>query len=273
MSPSSSKNNLSIVPWLLLLSILCLICVVLASAPGVLTFLIENRPFGSFTKTQTPLANGQPTPAPKVTNPPSQTLENPQNAFGTFVDDFSDPTSGWIMVDNQMYNVGYSQQQDYLLKIMDAERYIFMTPPASLTLPYRNVVIKVEVKQEIFPESSFGVMCRYQDSGYYAVEIREREYKIIKFVSGQETALTSPEGKRAGNIEFVDSRGYTHVTVKCSDNSISVDFNGQTQPVVTDSTNPLQSGNVAIFGRAGKTAKSGLYDQVSFDNFSLAVTP
>jgi hypothetical protein len=277
MSPSSSKNNLSIVPWILLLSILCLICVILGAAPGVLTFLMDNRPFGSSTKTQTPLANGQPTPAPRVTNPPSQsasTLENPQNAFGTFVDDFSNPTSGWIIAENNMYNIGYSKEQDYLLKIMDAGRFIFLTPPDGLTLPFKNVTIKVEVKQENIPGSSYGVMCRIGDNNsYYAVEVREREYKITKIVMGQETALTIPEWKRAGNIEFVDSRGFAHMTVKCSGDAISVDFNGQTQPAIMDAHNPLLSGNVAIFGRGSTTVKSGLSNQVSFDNFSLVVSP
>jgi len=277
MSNSSSKNNLSIVPWIALCLILCVICVVLGSAPGVLTFLIDNRPFGSFTPTQTPLANGLPTLQARVTFLPSQPTGTPvdsKKAFGTIVDDFSNSSTGWPMANNPTYNVGYSPQQDYLLKIMAADQYIFMTPPENLSLPYHNVTIKVEIKQESFPGSSYGVMCRFQDnSSYYAVEVRDREYKIIKVAMGQTTAMTSPEWKKASNIEYVDGRGYAHLTVNCTGSSISVDFNGQTQPAIVDPANTVHDGNVAIFARSGNTVKSGLYDQVSFDNFSLTVKP
>jgi hypothetical protein len=277
MANSSSKNSFSIVPWLALLIILCIICVVLASAPQVLTFLMDNQPFGSSAKTQTPSVAGQPNLSARVTAQPSQptqALEGSQKASGTYLDDFSDLSTGWIVANNPVYNVGYSKQQDYFLKIMAPDKYIFLTPPQDLSLPYKNAVIKVEIKQENFPESSYGVMCNFLDSSrYYAVEIRQREYKIIKMNMGQETALTSPEWKKASNVEFVDIRGYAHLTVTCTGSAISVDFNGQTQPVIVDPANTFQSGNVAVFARSGSTAQSGLYEQVSFDNFSLTVKP
>jgi len=252
------------------------IAVVLGSAPGILTFLMDNKPFGSFTPTHTPPANGQPTLQARVTLTPlpTSTPADSKKEFGTIVDDFSDPTSGWPMANNSSYTVGYSPQQDYLLKIMAADQYVFMTPPENLSLPYKNVVLKVEIRQDNLPESSYGVLCSFQDnSNYYGIEIKNRQYKISKVVSGVATALTLPEWKKASNIEFVDVRGYVHLSVTCSNSSIGVDFNGQSQPVIVDSSPAFQGGNVAIFAHSGNTLNSGLYDQVSFDNFSLTVSP
>jgi hypothetical protein len=278
MPSSSSKNSLWLLPWLALLLFLCVICVALGSAPGVLTYLMDNRPFGSFTATQTPPVNGQPTPLPRITYAPSPSTNLSNNSsvpYGTYVDDFSNPSTGWIVTENEAYSIAYTKQQDYLLKIMSPDQYIFMTPPATtISPPYKNLTIQVDIKQENFPESSVGVMCRFEDSSnYYAVEIKGRKYKILRMVLGRETVLTAPGWKTADHIEYVDSGGYAHLTFDCTGSALTVTFNGQSQPAITDSAATLQDGNVAIFARSGHSAKPDLYDQVSFDNFRLTINP
>jgi len=278
MSPSSQKTNLSLfLPWLAFVLFIFIIGVLVASAPGALTFLLNSAPFGSGASTLVPTSIGHPTVAAIATAPPgisSSTLDQSKKAFGTFIDDFSNPNSGWTMESNPSYSVGYTKDQSYAITLMVPNRTIFETPPETLTLPFKNASVKVGIKQGDYPGSSYGVMCDFQNgSNFYAVEIKDRQYRVVKMVFGQQLAITSPEWKNASNIEYADDMGYVQLTVNCSGSSIGIQINGATQPVIVDPTNTYQSGNVAIFALSGAAAKAGLYDQVFFDNFKLTVNP
>jgi hypothetical protein len=273
MSPSSQKTSFSLLPWLVMSLFLGLICIIFAGAPGVLTFLMDNHPFGNFTSTQAPQTIGHPTMTSIATIAPFPTITTEASEkFGTFSDDFSDPNSGWGIDSNQSYATEYTQQQNYAITILVPNRYVFVTPPPTLTLPFKNATVKVEIKQGNYPGSSYGVMCGFQNnSSFYAVQFKGREYSVVKMVQGLSTTITSPEWKKASNIEYVDGRGYVHLTVNCNESSIGIQINGQSQPVVVDPDNTFQSGDVAIFAVSSSAAKGKYYNQVLLDNFSLTV--
>ncbi len=184
---------------------------------------------------------------------PAETM----NAEGEvlFMDDFSDPSTGWDIAEEGDYAVGYHNGM-YEIELRLDNYYVWSVPGKN----YGDVFLTVEAEPAVpTGEGDFGVVCRYQDAdNYYALEISEDGFFTIwKRVAGEFIALVDWE--EADNLPL-DGAMVT-IQAACVGNNLGLAADGVILAEVQDNT--FSDGDVGLI--AGTWETTGLV--VAYDNF------
>jgi hypothetical protein len=168
-------------------------------------------PTATPTLTATPSATPTPTLTPTPTETPSP---SPTPDPALLRDDFSDPDSGWEVVEWEDGSVGYGDGIYFARAVLDAQ-FVWGIAGREFT----NTVIEVETTQVEAPANNnngYGVMCRAReqegggDEGYVLRISGDGYYSIMRIVAGEFQALvdwtTSPvinQGNASNSLRAV----------------------------------------------------------------------
>jgi hypothetical protein len=174
-----------------------------------------------------------------------------------FMDDFSDHSNGWRLL-NEESGVFQYDQQSLRAFLPGAGAEVITTPGISL----RNSAVDVDTEKVGGPDDNyFGVVCRYQNAdNYYGFLISsDGYYAIVKNIAGQRIFLTNGSFQPAANI-YPGNAG-NHLQAICQERTLKWVVNGETLAEVQDTD--------LIYGQVGLLA--GAIDQpgvdVRFDQF------
>jgi hypothetical protein len=228
-----------------------------------------------------PTAPASITPQPTKTHPPSTRTAAAPTASPTaaapsstpplqFSDDFTNPGSGWKILSNADFTLGYTVDHLYVIGVKQPKQSIYAIPPYSFTTPLKNYSITFHGKTAISGRGTFGVMCNHQDDqNYYRVALSGIQYSIGKMVKGKYTQLTSPYWKELIN-ERADLNGYYKVGVSCFNGVIVLQVGDTGQAHLTDSD--LDSGDAALFAESGAAPDdNGYYVRALFKDITVAL--
>lgn len=181
-----------------------------------------------------------------------------------FMDDFSDPASGWKNGESSNGNASaeYSQgTYQVTIEIADTIYKIWRE------YRYADVQIEVDVMFDLsVSENNAGVVCRLKDNDtYYALRIAYRNDRGYYKISLRENA----EWKDLMDWEESPtiSQGTNHISASCIDNQITLSVNGRELVSIADNTIP--EGKVGVY--------AGSWDDfpitITFDNFEAIPLP
>lgn len=176
-----------------------------------------------------------------------------------FRDDFTDPTSGWLV------GVDSIGAADY----MDGGLRIYVSKPASsrVSIPrlrFDDVRIDVDAVKVSGPDDNhYGVVCRYQDKdNFYFLEISsDGYYGIGKYQDGKMSLIGFTQMQSNNAIR----QGYAtnHLRAECIGDSFTLYLNGIRIGAAKDPA--FKMGNVGLI--AGTLNIRGT--DILFDNFSV----
>jgi len=204
-----------------------------------------------------------PTKTP-VTDEPLATLDSSSSAAGDrFVDDFSDPGSGWDVNSGKQGSVGYSAGE-YVIQVDEVDYSLWANPGQT----FEDVLIGVTTQSSAdSAPADMGAICRYQDADnfIYGEITSDGFYGITQMKKGDFTVLTGG-GKLKPNDTIRQADKANQLQLLCAGNNFALLVNDQFIDSVT--ADAPASGDVGLI--AGTFEKSGA--RVRFDDF-LAVLP
>lgn len=176
-----------------------------------------------------------------------------------FQDDFSKPTSGWLV----------GQDDRGLVQFDGGGLRILVTQPASarLTVPrlsFRDVRIEVDTAKMGGPDdNNFGLVCRYQDeANFYFFEISSDGYFTVgKYKDGVMSLIGMTQMQSHNAIH--QGVAINHLRADCSGSTLAFYVNGKQLMGAEDQD--LKSGDIGLIAGALKTPGT----DILFDNLSV----
>ncbi len=172
-----------------------------------------------------------------------------------YADDFSDESSGWDVVSEADYSVGY-RNGAYEIELQADRTFVWSIAGQD----FSDVVVSADA-QVVRPtgEGDFGVICRYQDGdNYYGLEVSEDGYftiwkreggEFFPLLDWQSSDILQPDGSAVS------------LSAACTGSVLQLAVNGIVLAEVQDST--FFRGDVGVI--AGTWDTVGLV--IAFDNF------
>ena len=99
------------------------------------------------------------------------TLTGCTSSTTEFIDDFSDPASGWGAASHETYVRGY-QQGEYLIQIDVPQWFVWTTAGRS----YEDAEILVNLRYAGQSDNHFGAICRYSEQAFYYFAVSSDGY-------------------------------------------------------------------------------------------------
>jgi hypothetical protein len=235
---------------------------------------IENTATPLPTKPSVPVAT-VPSEATKTT-PPTLTPEaagatvtvQPPAAGGSepYSDDFSNPKSGWDVVQKNEYELSYTGDSSYFVGVKVPEAYVIVPPPYAFKQPVQNVAVTFLAKTFSSGASVIGAVCDYTSmDNYYWVGISGDQYAMGKMVNGQWTPLTDPYWKKLTGATPAD-HGFMEIGLSCFNGFIVFNAGGMGQEHLVDTD--LSSGDVGLYVESTKDRDGPTYyTQAFFKDF------
>jgi hypothetical protein len=176
-----------------------------------------------------------------------------------FQDDFSKPSSGWLV----------GQDGSGLVQYISGGMRIFVSQPAAarLTVPnlsFKDVRIEVDTVKLAGPDdNNFGLICRYQDeANFYFFEISSDGYYTVgKYKDGIMSLIGMSQMQSHNSIHQGASKN--HLRADCTGSNLAFYINNQKVTSVVD--HELKSGDIGLIAGALKTAGTDIF----FDNLSV----
>jgi hypothetical protein len=192
---------------------------------------------------------------------PSSSSTNATPISGTvlFVDDFSNPASGWFVGDSDFGNSSYVDGT-YQIAVIDPSVTVWRNVGKEFT----NTSTTVNATKVLGPDNNvFGVVCRFKDKeNFYFSEVASDGYYVIgKYINGVLTNIGSDA--MVGTTLVKAGSEPNQLRFDCNGNALTLYINGELASTVTDSD--LTSGDVGLI--AGTFTIGGLI--VAFDNFVI----
>ena len=176
-----------------------------------------------------------------------------------FVDDFSDPASGWGAASHETYVRGY-QQGEYLIQIDVPHWFVWATAGYA----YDDVQIDAAVRSAGQRDNHFGLICRYDDQNFYYFAIStDGYYGIFRHESDGTMQMLTGDDMLYSPLIQVESNG-GHIRAVCEDNLLTLYVNGQLLVEIEDKV--LTKGDI---GMAAGTVKNG-GSSIWFDDFEVS---
>jgi len=190
------------------------------------------------------------------------------NPLLLYFDDFSDPNSGWVILDEEWGKAGYLNGE-YQILLKNTQDYTLVTPDLVLPSDYR---IEVDARQASSNASSYGLMFGLQFSGN-----TYEGYQIIVYPTTQEYLLTkrNMDGSVSELIDWTYSTaihqgmGTNHLRVDRIGTVIYLYINDTLVTTFTDSSFTSSGRDAGVGAFSGYSAPV----DVRFDNFSAYRTP
>lgn len=176
-----------------------------------------------------------------------------------FEDDFTDPSSGWEVINNAYELKGYSSG-GYMISVNQTDSRAVSTT----NLNYSNVVISVETQKITGArDTQFGLVCRFQDKfNFYAFTVSADGYAgIVRVVDGVAELLGSDQFLRVEGIKMDD--GINALVAKCENDTLQLVVNGETVIFANDDT--INNGDAGLFVETFETADAA----VVFNDFVI----
>jgi hypothetical protein len=207
-----------------------------------------------------PTEPAAPTLAPDSSQVPDASPVPQDNSEGlVFVDDFSNPDSGWVRIKTADGRADYING-GYAIAVEKSNQLLWSTSGQDFT----NVRVQVNATFIAGSEdNNFGVVCRYQDEdNFYAFVISSDGYFAIrKRVSGE--GLQTIIGDNFQFSERILLGGQTNtIMAECVGSQLSLFVNGEKVAETTDAD--LTRGDVGLIAGTFSSAST----EVLFDNFS-----
>jgi hypothetical protein len=176
-----------------------------------------------------------------------------------FQDDFSKPSSGWLV----------GQDGSGLVQYISGGMRIFVSQPAAarLTVPnlsFDDVRIEVDTVKLAGPDdNNFGLICRYQDeANFYFFEISSDGYYTVGKYKDGVMSLIGMSQMQSHNI-IHQGAAANHLRADCAGSSLAFYINNHKVTSVVDQD--LKSGDIGLVAGALKTAGTDIF----FDNLSV----
>ena len=182
------------------------------------------------------------------------------SSAGPFVDDFSDPASGWGAASTESYVRGYDSGK-YLIRIDVPHWFVWTIQDRT----YKDVAVEVLARSEGATDNHFGVICRYSDAGFYYFAISaDGYYAIFRRLGDQPLEpLTGPAMLRS---PVINREGVTNRLLGVCEGSVLTFYvNGELIARAEDTQ--LTAGKVGI---AAGTVEYGQTTLVWFDDFKAS---
>jgi hypothetical protein len=176
-----------------------------------------------------------------------------------FEDDFTDPSSGWEVINNAYELKGYSSG-GYMISVNQTDSRAVSTT----NLNYLNVVISVETQKITGArDTQFGLVCRFQDKfNFYAFTVSADGYAgIVRVVDGVAELLGSDQFLRVEGIKMDD--GINALVAKCENDTLQLVVNGETVIFANDDT--INNGDAGLYVETFETADAA----VVFNDFVI----
>jgi hypothetical protein len=195
-------------------------------------------------------------PQPVITQPAAPAIptvsivETPQSGpiagpgfdpNGIFVDDFSDPNSGWGRDRSDDHIMDY-EKGGYRIWVNKAQYMYWVTPGKNFP---EDVIVEVDAtKTGGSDENEFGIICRYQnENNYYMFTISSDGYMLIsKEQEGEQVGLSSEQMESTDVIH--QGSASNHIRAECKGNSLVLFVNNEKVASAVDSS--FMSGDVGL---------------------------
>jgi hypothetical protein len=178
-----------------------------------------------------------------------------------FVEDFSDPTSGWETWSDA--NGSFVAYQNGGLRILVKEKqFDYWSRPGKRFVDARIEVDAIKVAGP--NDNDFGLICRYQDrNNFYAFLVSSDGYAgILKVEEGQYKMLSSSQMSFSEDVH--QGEALNHLQADCIGQSLGLNSNGHVIAQAQDSS--FAAGEIGVI--AGTNANPGV--DVFFDNFIVS---
>jgi hypothetical protein len=181
------------------------------------------------------------------------------SASGSFVDDFSDPGSGWGAASHETYVRGY-QQGRYLIQIDVPRWFVWATAGRA----YEQVEIETITQSSGENDNHYGVLCRSRKGQSYYFAISADGYYGI-FLQQDEEMLVPLHGSAMLRSPAVRTDGSPNrLLATCEGSMLTLYVNGEQIAQVEDDT--LKRGDVGL--AAGTAQRGGT--TVWFDDYTVS---
>jgi hypothetical protein len=174
-----------------------------------------------------------------------------------FVDDFSDPSSGWDRVNE---DEGITDYGDGIYRILvNTDNTDIWANPG---LEFTNTIIEVDARKVGGPDDNdYGVICRYQDLSnfYFLIISSDGFYGIAKVVDGEQELIDLESMAYSEHIN--QGNNSNEIRADCIGQQLSLYVNGQKLIEATDSQHT--SGDVGLIAGTYDTAGT----EIHFDDF------
>jgi hypothetical protein len=203
------------------------------------------------------------TPTSTPTNTPTFTPTLTPTPDFLYADDFSDPTSGWLVVGTSPVLRAYDQG-GYRITVKEANYSGWSRLPNKKN--YSDTKVEVDGTRIGGPDDNdFGVICRYQDSkNFYALEISSAgdaliyKYENDIFYGLSNDSFTAADGINPGSDT-------NQITAVCNGDTLELYANGNLVASATDSS--FTDGQIALM--AGNYTTPGA--DILFDNLFVRI--
>jgi hypothetical protein len=243
----SSRSHIKLIEAVLGIVVLLTGCANPPSgAPATLTSLLAPVVFSNVLAepTNTPAGVSTPTTMP---------------AGYLFIDDFTDPSSGWDVRHDTNAITDY-QNGEFVIFVGKVKTTLWSKPNFYLT----NVLIEVDTREAAGPDDNlYGVICRYQDlNNFYRFVIAGNGYAgITKRANGVVTVLSGSFLTRSPAVNRGQSSN--HLKVICDGTQLSLFVNDQLVAQVQDGD--FSGGDAGLLASTGKHA--GV--EIHFSHFTI----
>ncbi len=257
--PAQKKSGAG--KWLILGGVIAVVAVlgVCVLGSGLLVGLMNVVSTSTPVPTDTPFPTDTPIPVPTDTEVPIVVATTISIGSDLFYDDFSDPNSGWSTFDTTSGAAQYANDEMSLIA-RNTEWFVWSTAPDT----YSDVVMTVTATTITTTDTTFGIMCFYQDSdnyNYLALDATGR-YAILRYDSAGDTWLTNG-GDWATSPYITPNAGTYSVGATCGNGMLELYVDGTLIDSAFDST--FTSGQVGVFVWSGKQGSA----EVRFDDFAV----
>jgi hypothetical protein len=205
-----------------------------------------------------------PTKAPATEAPLATIDSGASTARDQFVDDFSDPGSGWDVNSGKEGSVGY-ENGEYMIQVDEVHYSLWANPGQA----FDDVLVGVTTQlADGSAPADIGAICRYRDADnfMYGEITSDGFYGIIQMKDGHFSILTG-DGKLQPNDTIRQDTRANQLRFLCAGNNFALFVNDQFIDAVQ--VDAPASGDVGLI--AGTFEKGGA--RVRFDDFSASLPP
>jgi len=177
-----------------------------------------------------------------------------------FLDDFSDPKSGWDRLQSPLGMTDY-RNDTYQVLVTAPSTDLFANPGLS----FKDVIVEVTAARLDGPDSNnFGVICRYKDEkNFYAAQISSDGYAgIFRMKNGTLRLLGHKQMIPAPSI--LGGSAANLIRFECIGQTLTLAVNGASIDLREDKS--FNNGDVGLI--AGSFEESGAW--VAFDDFRVS---
>lgn len=258
------------------IAVLGLCCLLIGASallfPSARQFLDDSGLVPGLSETQdTPSPGNVPVTELAMTAIPSEVIASATSISvreaQVFRDDFSNPSTGWLQLDDGVRMVGYSEGAVYAMALLQPGSDAEVLIPHEFELPLTEVSLYFRARP-VDGDGYFGVMCNYIDTDNYTlIGISEGAYVIYRNENGQFIHLLDELGERDPNVKSENNE--FQVKVVCGGDKIQLMVNGYSIPDINSPE--MTGGDVAFFAHSDQDAVADFefFYQVLFDDLEL----